>query len=246
MTSPTDEGRLFGVGVGPGDPELMSVKAARLIESTIDVAYFAARGRPSNARRIAADLLTDKHVEHRIEYPVTIEVSAAGEAYETLLLGCYDEAAARLERVLAAGRDVAVLCEGDPFFYGSYMYLHNRLAARFHATVIPGIPSPAAGAAALGRPLVCGNEVLSVLSGVLTADELAQALANCDAAVIIKLGRNLAKVRGAVEAAGLLPRAFYVERATSDAQVCSPLVEAVGEAPYFSMVVVPSATAWRR
>lgn len=240
------QGRLFGVGVGPGDPELMSVKAVKLIGSTVDIAYFAARGRPSNARRTAADLLTDDHVEHRIEYPVTVEVPVADKAYETLLIGCYDEAAGRLEHVLAGGSDVVVLCEGDPFFYGSYMYLHNRLADRYTATVVPGIPSPAAGSAALGRPLVCGNEVLSVLSGVLSPDELAAALGQCDAAVIIKLGRNLSKVRAAIAGAGLLERAFYVERATSEAQVCCPLVEAETDAPYFSMVVVPSATAWRR
>ena len=140
-----------------------------------------------------------------------------------------------------------MLCEGDPFFYGSYMYLHNRLAERFETVVVPGIPSPVAGAAALARPLVAGNEVLSVLSGVLSFDELKMALAACDAAVVIKLGRNLAKVRAAVAGVGLLDRAFYVERASSAAQVCCPLADAdPARAPYFSMVVVPSATAWRR
>ena len=240
-------GQLYGIGVGPGDPELMSVKADRLIRTTRTVAYFAAKGRPSNARKVAEHLLTDEHREIRIEYPVTTEALAPGESYEDLLLACYDEAAARVADALDGGDDVAVICEGDPLFYGSYMYLHNRLAERFEATVVPGIPSPVAGAAAIGRPLVCGTEVLSVLSGVLSADDLKASLAACDAAVIIKLGRNLPKVRSAIESVDLLHRAFYVERASGTAEVTCPLAEAdASKAPYFSMVVIPSATAHNR
>lgn len=244
MTTP---GHLYGVGVGPGDPELMSVKAHRLISSTPTVAYFAAKGRPSNARAVAAHLLTDEHVELRIEYPVTTEALTPDQSYEDLLIGCYDEAAERVAERLSAGHDVVVICEGDPLFYGSYMYLHNRLAGRFAATVVPGIPSPVAGAAALARPLVCGTEVLSVLSGVLSVDELKSSLAAADASVVIKLGRNLAKVRAAVESADLLDRAFYVERASGAAQVTCALADADADrAPYFSMVVIPSAAAFLR
>jgi precorrin-2/cobalt-factor-2 C20-methyltransferase len=243
----TVPGHLYGIGVGPGDPELMSVKADRLLRSVPTVAYFAARGRPSNARRVAEHLLTPDHHEIRIEYPVTTEALGPHESYEDLLIACYDEAGERVAAVLAGGGDVAVICEGDPLFYGSYMYLHNRLADRFAATVVPGIPSPAAGAAAIARPLVCGTEVLSVLSGVLPEDELKSSLAACDAAVIIKLGRNLGKVRSAIESVDLLDRAFYVERASGTAEVTCPLAEVdPATAPYFSMVVVPSATAHLR
>lgn len=240
-------GHLYGIGVGPGDPELMSVKADRLIRSTPTVVYFAAKGRPSNARRVAESLLTTDHDEIRIEYPVTVEVLREDQSYEDLLIECYDEAAKRVATVLDAGRDVAVICEGDPFFYGSYMYLHNRLGARYDTTVVPGISSPVAGSAALKRPLVCGTEIVSVLSAVLPEAELKSALAACDAAVIIKVGRNLPKVRSVIESVSLMDRAFYVERATWEEQITSPLAEAsdVG-APYFSMVVVPSATACKR
>jgi len=241
-------GRLFGIGVGPGDPDLMSVKAARLIAETLTVAYFAARNRPSIARGVARHLLTDLHREIRIEYPLTIERAAPDDAvYEQLLVGCYDAAAGRIEHELVQGHDVAVLCEGDPFFYGSYTYVHNRLAGRFETTVVPGIPSLVAGAAAISQPLACGDEVLSVLSGVLSVPELTNALGNCDAAVIIKLGRNLPRVRQAVAAADLLERAFYIEHASSDRQLCCPLAQAdLSRAPYFSMVVIPSAAASRR
>jgi len=240
-------GHLYGIGVGPGDPELMSVKADRLIRSTPTVAYFAAKGRPSNARRVAGHLLTPGHREIRIEYPVTVEVLRPDQSYEDLLVECYDRAAEEVAAVLDTGGDVAVICEGDPFFYGSYMYLHNRLSARYDTTVVPGISSPVAGSAALSRPLVCGTEVVSVLSAVLSETDLKSALAACDAAVIIKVGRNLAKVRSAVESVGLGDRAFYVERATWAEQVTAPLAEAPESgAPYFSMVVVPSATACNR
>jgi precorrin-2/cobalt-factor-2 C20-methyltransferase len=240
-------GRLYGVGVGPGDPELMSVKAARLVSETADVAYFAARDRPSNARRVVEHLLGPGHRELRITYPVTTEAPPPEQSYEDLLIRCYDEAAEQIAERLRAGRDVVVLCEGDPLLYGSYMYLHNRLAPRFPTTVVPGIGSVAVGAAVIGRPLACADDVLSVLSGVMGHDELKAALGACDAAVIIKLGRNLAKVRAALAAVGLEERAFYVERASSAEEVWCPLAEAdAARAPYFSMIVVPSARAGRR
>jgi precorrin-2/cobalt-factor-2 C20-methyltransferase len=241
-------GRLYGIGVGPGDPELMSVKAARLIATTSTVAYFAARNRPGIARTVAAQLITEQHREIRIEYPLTVERLAPNDAeYERQLIACYDAAAVELQQELECGRDVAVLCEGDPLFYGSYMYLHNRLSHRFATTVVPGIPSLVAGAATVARPLASGDEILSVLSGVLSSSDLTRALARCDAAVILKLGRNLAKVRRAVAEANLLDRAYYVERATSAGEICCPLADADSQrAPYFSMVVIPSATASRR
>jgi precorrin-2/cobalt-factor-2 C20-methyltransferase len=226
----------------------MSLKAARLIAEIPTIAYFAARNRPGIARMVAAHLLTERHREIRIEYPLTVEpLDSVVAPYEQQLLGCYDAAAARLRVELEQGRDVALLCEGDPFFYGSYMYVHNRLADQFQTIVVPGIPSLVAGSAALATPLVRGNEVLSVLSGVMEPAALESALLACDAAVIIKLGRNLARVRAAVTAVGLLERAFYVERASTTDQVCCPLSDAdAARAPYFSMVVIPSAVASRR
>lgn len=237
-------GRVFGVGVGPGDPELVTVKALRLVRASPVVAYFAAIGRQSNARRAVACYLDAGQCELQLTYPVTTEALGPDQSYEALMGAFYDESAERVASELDAGRDVAVLCEGDPLFYGSYMYLHNRLASRYRAEVVPGVPSIMAGAATLGAPLVCRDEVLVVLSGVLPADELAARLAHADAAVVMKLGRNLAKVRAAVERAGLLDRARYVERATMADQRSMPLAEVdPATAPYFSMVVIPSCTA---
>jgi precorrin-2/cobalt-factor-2 C20-methyltransferase len=236
-------GRLSGIGVGPGDPELITLKAHRLLQEADTVAWFAASGRASNARSVVSVHLRPEQRELALVYPVTTEMPAGAE-YEDLLTAFYDQAAAQIAAVLDAGDDVAVLCEGDPLFYGSYMYLHNRLADRYRSEVIPGVTSILAGAAVIGAPLVCRNEMLSVLSGVMPEYELYRRLADADAAVVMKLGRNLGKVRACVDKAGLLDRAWYVERVTMPAQRILPLAEVdpVG-APYFSMVVIPSATA---
>lgn len=244
MTASRTTGRLYGVGVGPGDPELVTLKAARLIEQVPVVAYFAAIGRDSNARRVVDVRLNGHHRELRLEYPVTTETLPPDVSYETLLVDFYDESAKRVAEVLDDGTDVVVLCEGDPFFYGSYMYLHTRLAPQFETEVVPGVPSIAAGAAVIGTPLACRDEMLCILSGVLPGDELESRLRTADAAVVMKVGRNLAKVRAAVERAGLLDRATYVERATMTTERTCPLADAdTASAPYFSMVVIPSAIA---
>lgn len=240
---PEGTGRLWGVGVGPGDPELLTLKARRLIRQAGTVAWFAAVGRSSNARAAVAEHLLAGQKELPLVYPVTTELPA-GARYEDLLTRFYDDSAYRIAGLLDAGEEVAVLCEGDPLFYGSYMYLHNRLAARYRTEVVPGVTSIMAGAAVIGAPLVCRDETLMVLSGVMSEDELLRRLAGAEAAVVMKLGRNLAKVRSCVERAGLLGRAWYVERATMATQRVFPLADAdPGKAPYFSLVVIPSATA---
>ena len=181
---------LFGVGVGPGDPELLTIKARRVIEAADVVAYPNARHGRSVARRIAAPYLRDGVLEVALTYPVTTEVSDHPGGYEAALVEFYDAAAAQLTEHLDAGRDVAVLCEGDPFFYGSYMYLHERLAARYETEVVPGVTSFSAAAAAAGTPLAKRDDVLTVLPGTLPSDVLAARLRTTDAAVVIKLGRT--------------------------------------------------------
>jgi len=243
----TGPGRCTGIGVGPGDPELMTVKAVRILQSSPVVAYLSAMGRPSIARQVVGELLTPGTEELHLEYPVTTGPLPHGRTYEAVMSEFYDRSAATISVALSAGRDVAVLCEGDPLFHGSFMYLLNRLRADFPVDVVPGVPSILAGCAVLGAPLVCQDEVLSVLPGTLPPDVLQDRLASADAAVVIKVGRNLGNVRAAALGAGVLDRAWYVERATMDGQRALPLAAVdPSDAPYFSMVVVPSALAPRR
>ena len=238
----TGAGRLYGVGVGPGDPELVTVKAQRVIEAAAVVAYPTARNRRGIARRAAAPYISRHHIEVALTYPVTTEPTDSPEAYERLLCDFYDAAAQQLAEHLAAGRDVAVLCEGDPFFYGSYMYLHERLAHRFATEVIPGVTAFSAAAAAAGTPLAKRDDVFTVLPGTLGVEELAAGLRGADAAVVMKLGRSFDGARAAAQRAGVTERAVYVERASAPEQRVARLDDVEGEVPYMSLLLVPTAS----
>ncbi|WP_198924925.1 precorrin-2 C(20)-methyltransferase [Nitrospirillum viridazoti] len=232
-------GTLYGIGTGPGDPELMTLKAVRLLRACPVVAYFAKRGGPGQARRIAASHLDGTHEEVPMVYPVTTELPPDSPAYAAAIEGFFDEQAERLAALLAAGKSVAVLNEGDPFFYGSYMHLHLRLAHRFRVEVVPGVPSILGCAAQLPIPLTIRDDVLSVIPGTLGEVELAAALGRADAAAVMKLGGNLPKVRRVIESLGLTHRAWYVERGTTETQRVHPLAEAPDVAPYFAMILIP-------
>lgn len=247
MSEAVKSGRLFGLGVGPGDPELLTVKALRLLQASPVVAYFSAPRRSSNARHIVSEFLTGAQEELHLVYPVTTELPASSADYETLMAAFYDESAERVARVLESGRDVAVLCEGDPFFHGSFMYIYNRLSTRFPTTTVSGVSSILAGSAVLGIPLICRDEVLSVIPATLSSDELIAHFERADVAVVMKVGRNLEKVQRALEHVGMLQRAWYVERATMAGERVLPLAQVdPASAPYFSMVIIPSSTAARR
>ncbi|MFI1953542.1 precorrin-2 C(20)-methyltransferase [Streptomyces xinghaiensis] len=234
-------GRLYGVGLGPGDPSLMTVRAVEAVAGADVVAYHSARHGRSIARSIAERHLRPDHIEERLVYPVTTETTDHPGGYRGALEEFYEEAAARLAAHLDAGRSVALLAEGDPLFYGSYMHMHKRLAHRYATEVVPGVTSVSAAAARLGTPLVEGEEVLTVLPGTLPEEELTARLAAADAAVVMKLGRTFPAVRRALERSGRLAEARYVERATMAAERTAPLAEVdPGSVPYFSMAVLPS------
>ncbi len=237
-------GRLFGVGVGPGDPELVTVKAARLIAAAGVVAYHAARHGRSNARAIAEAYLRPGQIEEALIYPVTTEGTDHPGGYQGAIDEFYAESAARLAAHLDAGRDVVVLAEGDPFFYGSYMHMHKRLADKYETVVVPGVTSVSAAAAVLGRPLMERDEILTVLPGTLPPAELADRLAATDSAAVLKLGRTFDGVREALERAGRLADAWYVERATTDRERTARLADVEPDSvPYFSLALLPSPSA---
>jgi precorrin-2 C20-methyltransferase/precorrin-3B C17-methyltransferase len=234
-------GRLFGVGLGPGDPELVTVKAARLIGAADVIAYHAARHGRSNARAIAESFLREGQIEEPLIYPVTTETTDHPGGYQGAIDEFYAAAAERLAAHLDAGRDVVVLAEGDPFFYGSYMHMHKRLAHRYPTEVVPGVTSVSAASAVLGRPLMERDEVLTVLPGTLAPDELAARLATTDSAAIMKLGRTFEGVVSALSQAGRLADAWYVERATTDRERHGRITDIdPATVPYFSLALIPS------
>jgi precorrin-2/cobalt-factor-2 C20-methyltransferase len=232
-------GKLIGVGTGPGDPELLTLKAVRAIEGADVVAYFAKQGNASNARAIVASLLTGQ-IEEPLFYPVTTEVDRRHDDYRSATGGFYAEAAERIAGHLRSGRTVAVLSEGDPLFYGSYMHLHVRLAPLYPTEVIPGVTAMSGCWSAAGLPLVQGDDILSVLPGTLDEVDLRMRLEGTDGAVIMKVGRNLPKIRRALELAGRLDTAVYVERGTMPNGHSMRLADKLDDvAPYFAIVLVP-------
>lgn len=239
MSTPGRRGRLFAVGLGPGDPELVTVKAARIIGEADVVAYFSGPRGTSIARTIAAPHLVAGVTEELLRYPVTTGESNHAGGYYAEIDAFYDDSAARLRAHLEAGRTVVVLAEGDPLFFGSYMYLHDRLAGDFPTEIVPGVTSVSGAAAAVGTGLCRHEDVLTILPGTLPVPELAWRLAQTEAAVIMKLGRTFVGVREALRQAGRLADAWYVERATFPEQRVLPVAEVdPGSVPYFAIVVV--------
>jgi precorrin-2/cobalt-factor-2 C20-methyltransferase len=234
------KGTLIGVGLGPGDPELMTVKAVEAIRTAPVIAFFAKEGRRGNARTIADRWIPTGSVELPLYYPVTTEIPVEDPDYGAALGAFYQTASERLAEHLEAGRDVALLAEGDPLFYGSFMHLYIRLRPRFATAVIPGVAGMMGCWSAAGEPMTWGDDVLTVLPGTLPEEELVARLAGADAAVIMKIGRNFAKVRSALDRVGMLSRAIYVERGTMPGETVMKLEDKTdGVAPYFSLVLIP-------
>lgn len=232
-------GRILCAGLGPGDPGLISVRADRAIRAARHVAYFRKRGRQGQARRIVEGMLAPGAVEWPMEYPVTTELPVDSPAYRAALAAFYDDWAGRLAALAAAGHEVVVLCEGDPFLYGSFMHLHARLQDVVPVEVIPGIPGMTGCWHATGVPITWGDDVLTVLPGTLPEDELVRHMAGADALAVLKTGRNLPRVRRALERAGRLDQAWLVERGTMPGQRVARLAQVdTADCPYFAMVLV--------
>ena len=233
-------GTLYGIGVGPGDASLMTLRAAGLIRAVDTLAYFAKAGNKSNARQVAAPLIEPGRKEMPLYYPVTTELPVAHPGYKSQIRDFYAEAAAFIAERLRAGESVGLLAEGDPFFYGSFMHMWRRLAADYAVEVVPGVTGFSGCSARAGAPLTWGDDVLTVLPGTLDEAALARRLSDADAAVIMKIGRNMAKVRRAITAANLIDRALYVERGSMPGERITLLAEVIDDtAPYFSMILIP-------
>jgi precorrin-2/cobalt-factor-2 C20-methyltransferase len=231
-------GKIICTGLGPGDPDLMSLKAHRAVASATQVAYFRKARRAGQARRIVNGLLRADAVEHAMEYPVTTELPFDGSEYNAALAQFYDDWAARL-KAMAEGADVVVLCEGDPFFYGSFMHLYSRLSGVVEMDIIPGITGMSGCWTATGQPITWGDDVLSVLMGTLPEADLIRLMSQADALVVMKTGRNLPKIRRALKAVDRLEAAWLVEAGTMPNQRIQRLVDAEEtECPYFAIVLV--------
>ncbi|WP_170387428.1 precorrin-2 C(20)-methyltransferase [Ruegeria atlantica] len=232
-------GKIYGVGLGPGDPDLMSVRADRLLRNARHVAFFRKPGRSGQARKIVNGMIPGDAIEFPMEYPVTTEIPVTDPRYNELLSAFYKDCAAHLKSLSDRGEDVVVLCEGDPFFYGSFMHLYSRLRDGADVEVVPAITGMSGAWTATGDPITWGDDVLTVLVGTLPEDTLAERMAQTDALVVMKIGRNIDKVKRALKTAGLYDRAWIVEFAQMPNQTVTKLSEACEKVtPYFSIIIV--------
>lgn len=231
-------GTIYGVGLGPGAPDLMSLRADRLVRGARHIAYFRKPGRAGHARAIVERMLAPDVVEYPMEYPVTTEIPLADPRYNEMLAGFYADCTAHLRALAEGGADVVVLCEGDPFFYGSFMHLQSRLKDHVPVVVVPGITGMSGAWTATDQPITWGDDVLTVLMATLPEDVLAEKIAATDALVVMKIGRNLPKLRRALAAAGRLDHAWLVEYAQMPGQRVTRLAEAGDVTPYFAIVLV--------
>ena len=232
------KGVLYGVGVGPGDPDLITLKAVGVIKRCPVIAYPAPESGDSLTRAIVAAHLPSG----QIEIPIRMPLDAARFPADAI----YDQAASDIEAHLDAGHDVAAICQGDPFFYGSFMYLYGRLARRYDVVVIPGVSSLMACATTMGAPLAARMDVLTIIPAPLSAEDIARRIAVADAVAIIKLGRHFEKVYGVLSGLGLLDQAHYVEHATLPTERIIALRDVDPQSvPYFSMILVHKrGTVW--
>ena len=233
-------GTLYGIGVGPGDVRYMTLRAVGLVRSVDVLAYFAKRGHEGNARKIVAPLLNGALRELKFEYPVTDEIAVAEPGYGDAIGAFYRATAQTLGEELSRGHSVGLLAEGDPFFYSWFMHVWQRLERAFPIEVVPGVTGMSGCWTRANAPITWGDDVLTVMPGTLDEAALVERLSHSDAVVIMKVGRNLAKVRRAVAAVGLLDRASYVERSTMAEERILPLAECSDACgPYFAMVLIP-------
>ncbi|MCT4556742.1 MAG: precorrin-2 C(20)-methyltransferase [Pelagimonas sp.] len=232
-------GTIYGVGLGPGDPDLMTVKAHRLLTGAKHVAFFRKAGRSGRARQIVEGMLPTGVIEFAMEYPVTTEIPLTDPRYNEVLSEFYAKCTAHLRELALAGEDVVVLCEGDPFFYGSFMHLYTRLKDDVAVDVVPAITGMSAAWTATGAPITWGDDVLSVLMGTLDKETLTKRMLDADAIVVMKIGRHLDKVRDALRTAGKYDRAWIVQYAAMEGQTVQKLADLEGKVtPYFSIVIV--------
>lgn len=232
-------GTIYGVGLGPGDPDLMSVRADRLLRNARQVAFFRKAGRTGQARKIVNGMIPGEATELPMEYPVTTEIPLDDPRYNEMLAGFYEDCTKRLKSLSDQGEDVIVLCEGDPFFYGSFMHLYARLRDHAPVQIVPAITGMSGAWTATGDPITWGDDVLTVLVGTLPEQVLAERMAQTDALVVMKIGRNIDKVKRALMTAGLFDRAWIVEYAQMPEQRVTKLSDGcAGITPYFSIIIV--------
>ena len=232
-------GKIYGVGVGPGAVDLLSVRADKLVREAKYIAFFRKTGRAGHARQIASTLLSKDVIELAMEYPITTEIPLSDKRYSEVLSEIYKKYSNKIISLSQTGIDLVILCEGDPFFYGSFMHIYSRVKDKCPVEVVPAITGMSAAWTATDIPITWGDDILTVLMGTLDKTTLENQLQDTNAAIIMKIGRNLPKIKKALERTGRFYDAFIVEYAAMDKQTVQRLSDYNTErAPYFSIIIL--------
>ena len=232
-------GKIYGVGVGPGAVDLLSVRADKLVREAKYIAFFRKAGRAGHARQIASTLLSKDVIELAMEYPITTEIPFSDKRYSEVLSEFYKKYSNKIISLSQTGIDLVILCEGDPFFYGSFMHIYSRVKDKCPVEVVPAITGMSAAWTATDIPITWGDDILTVLMGTLDKTTLENQLQNTNAAIIMKIGRNLPKIKKALKRTGRFYDAFIVEYAAMDKQTVQRLSDYNTEnAPYFSIIIL--------
>lgn len=232
-------GKIYGVGVGPGAVDLLSVRAEKLVREAKYIAFFRKAGRAGHARQIASTLLSKDVIELAMEYPITTEIPLSDKRYSEVLSEFYKKYSNKIISLSQTGIDLVILCEGDPFFYGSFMHIYSRVKDKCPVEVVPAITGMSAAWTATDIPITWGDDILTVLMGTLDKTTLENQLQDTNAAIIMKIGRNLPKIKKALERTGRFYDAFIVEYAAMDKQTVQRLSDYNTEnAPYFSIIIL--------
>ncbi len=232
-------GKIYGVGVGPGAVDLLSVRADKLVREAKYIAFFRKAGRAGHARQIASTLLSKDVIELAMEYRITTEIPLSDQRYSEVLSEFYKKYSNKIISLSQTGIDLVILCEGDPFFYGSFMHIYSRVKDKCPVEVVPAITGMSAAWTATDIPITWGDDILTVLMGTLDKTTLENQLQNTNAAIIMKIGRNLPKIKKALERTGRFYDAFIVEYAAMDKQTVQRLSDYNTEnAPYFSIIIL--------
>lgn len=232
-------GKIYGVGVGPGAVDLLSVRADKLVREAKYIAFFRKAGRAGHARQIASTLLSKDVIELAMEYPITTEIPLSDQRYSEVLSEFYKKYSNMIISLSQTGIDLVILCEGDPFFYGSFMHIYSRVKDKCPVEVVPAITGMSAAWTATDIPITWGDDILTVLMGTLDKTTLENQLQDTNAAIIMKIGHNLPKIKKALERTGRFYDAFIVEYAAMDKQTVQRLSDYNTEnAPYFSIIIL--------
>jgi len=229
-------GKFIGVGVGPGDPELITLKALRLIQRAPVISFLVNDKGHSQGKAIASEAFVDFDNTQQLELPVVMPMSTD----RSLANAAYDEAARAIAEQLQQGLDVVFICEGDPLFFGSFAYLLERLQDDYTTQVVPGISSVNASASALQLPLTMLKESFAVISGRHSDEHIRQTLESHDSVVIMKAGRARPRILQVLTETGRLPEANYLENIGRSNEVILKDVSGMSSesGPYFSLFVV--------